>query len=251
MNLINPSQIAVVLVEPTQPGNVGAAARALDNMGVSDFRLVKPCHYFHAEARMFSMNARYLLHQAKTYDTLDEAVADRHLIIGTTAREREKIKKLSGLHNISGLLESVTPETNIAIVFGPEQSGLRNEHINLCNEWIYIPTFGKSSSLNLSQAVLVTLYEFSKLYNISPNQQEQTISPASSSSIEGMKEHLFEILNETDYLHRSSKENVWSSFSDIIGRAKPDERDVRMIRGFFNRIQVTLKKQKTDKNKED
>ncbi len=247
MKLINPSQIAVVLVEPTQPGNVGAAARAMDNMGISDFRLVKPCQYFHAEARMFSMNARYLLHQAKTYETLDEAIADRQLIIGTTAREREKIKKLSSLHNISMLMESVSPETNIAIVFGTEQSGLRNEHINLCNEWIYVPTFGKSSSLNLSQAVLVTLYEISKLYDLSSNQQEQIISPASSSSIEGMKHHLFEILEETAYIHRSSKENVWSSFSDIIGRAKPDERDVRMIRGFFNRIQVTLKKKRSGK----
>ncbi len=247
MGIILPSQIAVVLVEPTQPGNVGSTARAMDNMGISDFRLVKPCHYFHAEARMFAMNARYLLHQAKTYQTLEEAVEDRHLIIGTTARERDKIKKLSSIRDLPSVLEGVSKDTKIAIVFGPEQSGLRNEHINACNEWIYIPTFGQSSSLNLSQAVLVTLYELSRLYDMEPNQVEQEILPAASASIEGMKNHLFDILEATDFLHRSSKENVWSSFSDMIGRAKPDERDVRMIRGFFNRIQITLNKKSPKK----
>ena len=248
MKLLDPSQIAVVLVEPTEAGNVGSTARAMDNMGINDFRLVKPCQYFNAEGRMFSMNARYLLHEAKVFVTLDEAISDRQIIIGTTAREREKIKKLSNLHDIKDLFKGITPETKIAVVFGTEKSGLRNEHINLCNEWIYIPTYGKSSSLNLAQAVLVTLYEFSKLYNTEANQSVEMIEPASSSAIEGMKHHLFEILDETDYLHRSSKENIWSSFSDIIGRAKPDERDVRMIRGFFNRIQVTLSRYRKAKN---
>ncbi|MCG8335891.1 MAG: RNA methyltransferase [Proteobacteria bacterium] len=244
MSSINPRQIAVILVEPTQPGNIGSTARAMDNMGITDFRLVNPCHYFHPEARMFSMNARYLLHQAKTFGTLEEALADRQLIIGTTAREREKIKKLTSLHNLENIVSSYPEDIKIALVFGTEQSGLRNEHLDLCNEWVYIPTFGKSSSLNLSQAVVVTLYELSKFFGISPAQTEFEIIPASSSSIEGMKSHLFSILEKTGFLHKSSKETVWTSFSDMIGRAKPDERDVRMIRGFFNRIEVTIRRLK-------
>lgn len=240
MASIHPKDVAVVLVEPTQPGNVGSVARAMDNMGLSDFRLVNPCHYFHAEARMFSMNARYLLHQAKTYTTLEAALEDRQLIIGTTAREREKIKKLTSIRHMDQILTGFDNETKIALVFGTEQSGLRNEHLDLCNEWIFIPTYGKSSSLNLSQAVMVTLYEISKYYAVESVQSEQHLIPASSSSIEGMKQHLFRILETTGFLHKSSKETVWTSFSDMIGRAKPDERDVRMIRGFFNRIEVTL-----------
>jgi TrmH family RNA methyltransferase len=244
MNSLDPRQIAVVLVEPTQPGNVGSAARAMDNMGITDFRLVQPCQYFHAEARMFSMNARYLLHQAKTYYTLAEAVTDRQLIIGTTAREREKIKKLTSVHNLEQMISDYAGDISIALVFGTEQSGLRNEHLDLCNEWIYIPTYGKSSSLNLSQAVVVALYECSKYFGKKPVQNEYEIIPASSASIEGMKAHLFHILETTGFLHKSSKETVWTSFSDIIGRAKPDERDVRMIRGFFNRIEVTIRRLK-------
>lgn len=242
--MIHPSQIAVVLVEPTQPGNVGSAARALDNMGITDFRLVNPCHYFTGEARAFSMNARYLLHQAKKYDQLAEALEDRHLIIGTTAREREKIKKLSPLHQLPDIFKDYSRDTRVAIVFGTEQSGLANEHIDLCNEWIYIPTFGKSSSLNLAQAVVVTLYELSKLFDAKPVQAEQEIIPATSRSVEAMKTHLFAIMDKIGFLRKSSRESIWTSFSDLIGRAKPDERDIRMIRGFFNRIDVTLKREK-------
>lgn len=244
MSYLTPDQVAVVLVEPTHPGNIGAAARALDNMGVTDFRLVNPCHYFHAEARMLSMNARYLLHQAKTYENLETAIADKQLIIGTTARARDKIKKLTSLHTLEQILSNYSSTTSIALVFGTEKSGLRNEHLNLCNEWVYIPTFGKSSSLNLSQAVVVALYELSKSFACNPVQQEQAILPASSTSIEGMKHHLFSILEQTGFLHKSSKETVWTSFSDLIGRAKPDERDIRILRGFFNRIEVTLESKK-------
>ncbi len=244
MNSITPSQVSVVLVEPTQPGNVGSAARAMDNMGVTDLRLVNPCHYFHAEARMFSMNARYILHKAVTFKSLEEAVEGYNLIIGTTAREREKIKKLTSIYRLPEILKKFNAQTKIAIVFGPEQSGLNNNDLNICNEWIFIPSYGKSSSLNLSQAVMVTLYELSKLYDAKPIQQEKQIEPASSKNIEGMKEHFFRVLEKTNFLRRSSRDTLWTSFSDLIGRAKPDERDVRMIRGFFNRIEITLEKRK-------
>ena len=242
MNLLDPSQISVVLVQPTQPGNIGAAARAMDNMGVTDLRLVNPCHYFHPEARMFAMNARYLLHQAKTFSSLREAIKDCQLIIATTAREREKTRKLTGIHSLAETFLTLAPKTSIAIVFGTEKSGLNNSDLSLCNEWIYIPTYGKSSSLNLSQAVMVTLFELSKLYHLKSSQEERSIELASSESLEGMKKHFFKILEKTGFIRGPAGNTIWQSFSNLIGRAKPDERDIRMLRGFFNRIEVTLKK---------
>ncbi len=244
---LDPSRISVVLVEPTQPGNIGAAARAMDNMGVTDFRLVNPCHYFHPEARMFSMNARYLLHQAKTFTTLKEAIKDRHLIIGTTAREREKVKKLTSVHELPNIFQNISTDISIALVFGTETSGLNNDDLALCNEWVYIPTYGKSSSLNLSQAVLVMLYELSKLFQADPVQQLKVIEPASSKNLENMKEHFFQILGKIGYIRGTSKDTLRYSFSDLIGRARLDERDIRMLRGFFNRIEVTL--ERTEKKK--
>jgi len=241
---LDPSQIAVVLVETTQPGNIGSTARAMENMGVTDLRLVNPCEVDHPEARMFSMNARHLLYEAKIFSSLKEAVQDCQLIIATSNRQRDKIQTSNSIYDLPSIIQACDPDISIAIVFGPEQSGLTNEDMSLCNEWVYIPTFGKTSSLNLAQAVMVLLYESSKLYHVKRVSEPEAMEPASSQSIEGMKEHFFRILETTGFLRLSSRNTIWGSFSGLIGRAKPDERDVRLIRGFFNRIEVTLRKKK-------
>ncbi len=244
---LDPAQICVVLVETTQPGNIGATARAMENMGVSDLRLVNPCEVDHPEARMFSMNARHLLYEAKIFTSLRDAVQDCQLVIATSNRQRDKIQTSSSVYDLPDIVRACKPEIPIAIVFGPEQSGLTNDDMSICNEWIYIPTYGKTGSLNLAQAVMVLLYEASKKYDEKFTLTPETIEPASSKSVEGMKEHFFHILEITGFLRLSSRNALWGSFSGMIGRAKPDEREVRMIRGFFNRIEVTLgKKEKKE-----
>jgi TrmH family RNA methyltransferase len=246
MSQINSANVSVILVEPTQPGNVGAVARAMDNMGVSDLRLVNPCQYFHPEARMFAMNARHLLHQANVFSSLKEALKGVNLIIGTSARQREKIQTLSNLNKIPAILSPYPKETTVALVFGTEQSGLDNEAMSLCNEWVYIPTYGTNSSLNLAQSVLIVLFELSKHYDSLPSMEEKLILPAPSEKIESMKDHFFQILEATGFIRGTTKNSLWNSFSNLIGRAKPDERDVNMIRGFFNRIEITLKQKNND-----
>ncbi len=248
---LSPLQISVVLVEPTQPGNIGATARAMDNMGVTDLRLVNPCHYFHPEARMFAMNARHLLHKAHKYPSLQEAIEDRQLIIGTSARQRDKIQKSTSIFELPELLRYYSPRVKIALVFGTERSGLTNEDMSLCNEWIHIPTFTVNGSLNLAQAVMVVLYELSKAYGNDVFSQETSLKPASSEKIEGMKKHFFQVLEQIKFLRHGAKDSIWHSFASLIGRAKPDERDIRMMRGFFNRIEVTLKRQSNAKKADD
>jgi len=214
----------------------------MENMGVTDLRLVNPCEVDHPEARMFSMNARHLLYEAKIFPSLKEAVQDCQLIIATSNRQRDKIQTSNSVYDLPRIIQACDPGLPIAIVFGPERSGLTNEDMSICNEWIYIPTFGKTSSLNLSQAVMVLLYEASKLFHTKRVSEPELVQPASSQSIEGMKEHFFRILETTGFLRLSSRNAIWGSFAGLIGRAKPDERDVRLLRGFFNRIEVTLKK---------
>ncbi|MBU2644574.1 RNA methyltransferase [bacterium] len=237
---LDPAQISVVLVETTQPGNIGSTARAMETMGVTDLRLVNPCEVDHPEARMFSMNARHLLYEARIFSSLKDAITDCQLIIATSNRQRDKIQTSNSLYDLPRIIQACDPGLSIAIVFGPEQSGLTNDDMSLCNEWIHIPTYGKTGSLNLAQAVMVVLYEASKLYDRKFTPEPEVILPASSKSIEGMKEHFFRILDITGFLRLSSRNALWGSFSGLIGRSKPDERDVRMIRGFFNRIEVTL-----------
>jgi len=246
--MLDPSQISVVLVEPTQPGNIGAAARAMDNMGVVDLRLVNPCHYFNPEARMFAMNARHILHKVRTFPSLREAVEDCHLIIGTSARQRDKIHTSTSSYQMAEVISKCQKESRVAVVFGPEQSGLTNEDMSICNEWLYIPTYGNNSSLNLAQAVLVVLYELAKQYHIDDSHEIKPFESATSKQMEGLKDHFFEILSRIGFLRSGARNSLWYSFSSLLGRAKPDERDVRMIRGFFNRIEVTLKRPKKEDN---
>ena len=220
------------------------------NMGVTDLRLVNPCEIDHPEARMFAMNAKHLLHEATVFNSLRDAVQDCQLIIATSNRQRDKIQTSTSVYDLPDIFRACKPGTPVAIVFGPEQSGLTNDDMSTCNEWVYIPTYGKTGSLNLSQAVMVLLYEASKLYDAAFSEAPDMIEPASSKSVEGMKEHFFRILEVTGFLRLSSRNALWGSFSGMIGRAKPDEREVRMIRGFFNRIEVTLgmgKKKKDNK----
>jgi tRNA/rRNA methyltransferase len=242
MSSLTPSQISIVLVAPTQPGNIGSTARAMDNFGVTDLRLVNPCEVDHPEARAFSTNARYLLHEAKHFTSLQDAIKDCHLVIGTSARFRDKIHTPTSLLNLADSLKEVTKNHAIAIVFGRERSGLTNEEMSCCNDWLYIPTFGKSSSFNLAQAVVVLLYEFSKYYGNEDTFEIRDFNPATSEQVEGMKNHFFKVLEHIRFIRHGARNSIWNSFACLIGRAKPDERDVKMIRGFFSQIEISLKR---------
>ena len=122
------------------------------------------------------------------------------------------------------------------MVFGREASGLTNLEMDHCNQWIYIPGFGKTNSLNISQAVILVLYEIvrSLLSHDEPEFNEYT--RANSFLIEGLKNHLFEVLNHIRYLRKGHEAVVWTYFSDLIARAKLNEHDVKLLRGFFNKI---------------
>lgn len=242
---LNPSQISVVLVEPTQPGNIGSTARAMDNFGVTDLRLVNPCEVDHPEARAFSTNARYLLYEAKQYISLKEAVEDCHLVIGTSARFRDKIHTPTSLIHLPDVLKGFSGNHTVAIVFGRERSGLTNEEMSCCNDWLYIPTFGKSSSFNLAQAVVILLYEFSKYFDAKDTFEVRDFNPATSKQVEGMKEHFFKVLEDIRFIRHGARNSIWNSFACLIGRAKPDERDVKMMRGFFSQIEISLKRKQT------
>jgi len=209
-------------------------------MGLEDLRLVNPCDHLSDESVKFATNAAFILKKATIYKSLAEALADQKLVIATSARVREKFHSFLHLHQLKDELAAFPRETPTALVFGRENSGLTNQEICLCNYWITIPTFGKSSSLNLAQAVLLVLYEFRKFDFKESLAPFETAPVANSHQIEYLKDHLFKILNDIQFIRPGKYESLWSSFSSLIGRAKPDERDVRMMRGIFNKIELSL-----------
>ena len=237
--------ISVILVEPSHPGNIGAVARAMGNMGVKDLRLVRPNDPMSMEARERAAHAESLLDSATVFDSTEAAVADLQMVFGTTARLRSRQDRRCALPDLGSHL----PDDNcrVGFMFGRESSGLTNEELALCTTLLHIPTFGDVSSLNLSHAVMVTLYEASRLYAESsdvgtPASQNGFMQLASISELEGLKSHLENVLRTTGFLHANQETGMMERFSDFFARARPTDLDVRMWRGMLHRVEVTMKR---------
>jgi len=244
-SVLRAQDISVILVEPSHPGNIGAVARAMGNMGVDDLRLVRPKDPLCPEARERAAHAERLLLDAKVFESPEDAVADLQALFGTTARLRSRQCRGCALPE----LESHVPvdARKIGFMFGRESSGLTNEELALCTMLLHIPTFGEVSSLNLSHAVMVTLYEVSRFGNSTAGAshlatQKDSMNLASVSELEGMKSHLESVLKATGFLHADQETGMMERFSDFFARARPSDLDVRMWRGMLHRVEVTIKK---------
>lgn len=155
-------KICFILVEPSVPGNIGAAARAVKTMGFSDVRLVNPCDYIHSEETWkFAHGSGDIIETATVYPGFHEATKDLDLLIGTTAKKRSAVHDYYSCQEIPGLLKQKGSFLGSAgIVFGKEESGLSNDILRDCDIVSHIPMNGSYPSLNLSQAVMIYAYTF-------------------------------------------------------------------------------------------
>lgn len=233
--------VSVVLVEPSLPENVGAVARAMDNMGFHQLRLVRPRDHLSDAARAVATHATAVLEQSAVFDSLAAAVGDRQLILGTTTRRRDSSFRLTPLPEIDGLLAG--SPARLALVFGRESSGLDNRELALCNGWLRIPTRGRNPSLNLSHAVMVVLYELARGSAATPAAPEP-VDLAEGAAIEGLKRQLFALLDRVRFLRTRNREGIWAGFSGLLGRARPSRREVQMVHGFLHRVRVTLDRER-------
>jgi len=236
----------VVLVEPTLPENVGAAARALNNFGVRELRLVNPCDYQSPAGRRVAANSREVLEGAQCFSTLREAVSQSNFVIGTTARQRDR---LTALHRLPDLGAQLSPSPGeVALVFGRESSGLTNQELSCCNLLVRIPTYGTNPSFNLAQAVALTLYELSRGHG-SPAEGVKIEPPlATSEELERLKSHWFAVLELVGFLKENRRETLWRSFSDLAARARMRPADVRLLRGFLRRTELTVKRRRESRD---
>lgn len=240
---IQSNNISVVLVAPEHPNNIGSVARAMNNMGFFDLRLVNPCPYLTGGedgAKTLAVHSQFILENAKIYSTLKEALIDKQIIIGTTTRPRGHHKELSSCWQLDSFLSNLSDATQIAFVFGRETSGLTNLEIDLCNHLISIPTFGENSSLNLSQAVVILLYETSKTINKSNKNNISSEPLASSNHIEKLKDNLFFILKNIGYIKEGNTNKRLNIFSKLISDKKFTEKEVDIIQGVINKIKKLI-----------
>src|ERR1700730_16947751 len=152
-------RFAFVLVRPKSPRNIGAAARAIKNMGFSDLRLVAPAVRDPRPEAAMAVHAAGLLSAALTYPDLPAALADRMGVIGTTARTAPYRDAAQLLREAAAELNALGGANRVAILFGPEDSGLTNEDLKHCQRLITIPSASAYPSLNLAQAVMLVAYE--------------------------------------------------------------------------------------------
>ncbi|MBU9888263.1 MAG: RNA methyltransferase [Candidatus Omnitrophica bacterium] len=155
------TNVAIILVGPENPDNIGAVARALKNTGFSDLRLVRPPRPWRLKGRKMAMAARDVLDRAKVCGTLEAAVRDRNFVLGTTRRAGAGRGSFLPFREAVARARSVSEKGKVGFVFGCESKGLANKDIALCDRLVTFPANSKYPSFNLAQAVMVALFTLS------------------------------------------------------------------------------------------
>lgn len=234
------TQVSIILVRTQTPGNIGAAARAMQNMGLHRLALVAPVAFPHPEARMLACHAEPLLEQAVVYDSVAAAMAPCHWLVGTSARRREYRKPPltpRALAQQWPILQSQHP--HIGILFGPEDAGLTTEELDLCNDLVVIPTVAEATSLNLAQAVLVLCYELMQADSQAPAYQAPPL--ATLAEIEAMYSHFREAFAIHGFSGAHTIERAIMGLRRLCERAGLERRDVRLLRGIARQLAWALR----------
>lgn len=231
----------IVLVETTHPGNIGAVARAMKNMELSDLALVAPKTFPSEHAVARAAGADDILASARVYHDLPAAIADCRLIIGASARLRSIPWPQLTPRECAELVSRQPPEARTAILFGREHSGLTNEELELCHFLLHIPSNPAFSSLNVAAAVQLIAYE---IYLANPDPAAGAAAPAllaSSAEMESFFGHLEATLWDFGFLHeRKSSPSIMRRLRRIFGRARIEEREVHLLRGILSTLQFRL-----------
>lgn len=230
---------AVVLVEPQGGGNIGSVCRAMLNFGATDLRLVNPqVNHLGLEARKMALKASGLLEQAKLFATLEEALADCALTIGTTRRFGRYREGMLHPDEAAQLILGIPPSTPTALVFGREDKGLFTSELDLCGRFVTIPTDDRLPSMNLSQAVLICLYEIYKKEGESIGCTHGRKTQADTATLENLFRHMRDTMLHIGYLNPQNPDHILRSYRRIFGRAGLNDREVRILRGMFNQIDI-------------
>lgn len=230
--------VRVVMVNTTEPGNIGAAARAMKNMNLSNLCLVNPKGYPSAVATARASGADDLLANAMVCETLEEALQGTHLVIGASARQRNiKWKQMDVVGACGEIQKTVSAENQkVAVVFGTEKYGLTNEELDLCQILMTIPGNPNYFSLNVASAIQVFAYQ-NYVYNTTTEFEKSSNEPAGFDELEGFYTHLAQVLEHIEYFEdKRPKELLMRRLRRFFGRAEPEKEEVAIFRGILRNI---------------
>ena len=235
--------VKVVLVGTTHPGNIGAAARAIKNMGIFNLALVKPKEFPSDIAIYRSKAAKDILENAEIYETLKDAIAGCKLIVGTSARARSVPWPVFNPRDAAEEMRKISKQGNVAIVFGREDRGLTNDELGLCNFHVHIPSDPKYSSLNLSQAVQILAYEIRLAYSKDEviNEVKWDVDLANNEQTERLIDHMEELMQDVEFYDVENPRKLLLRVRRFFKRSEIDVMEANIFRGLFSAIQKRLK----------
>ncbi len=227
----------IVLVETSHPGNIGAVARAMKNMGLYDLALVNPKFFPHADATSRASGAHDILAQAQLHSCLSSALSESHLVLGASARDRTINWPLMSARECAEkfVREPAYQKKNIALVFGRENSGLTNQELDLCHYLLRIPCNPEFSSLNLAAAVQVVSYELfqarqSKPYDAIEIPEDK---PVTMEQMDQFYQHLHQTLVDIDFMHKDKSNSIMRRLRKIFNRIELENKELDILRGIL------------------
>lgn len=245
-------QIRIVLVETSHSGNIGAVARAMKNMGLGSLWLVNPASFPDETSYARSSGASDVLDRAQVVDSLDEAIADCVMVMGTSARGRKVPWPVIAPPEAAGVAAAASGKGSVALVFGRENSGLTNEELQRCHYHIHIPSNPDYSSLNLAMAVQVVCYELRMHYlrgleggdgspylkaMVAPGDDGWDVPLASVNDVEGFFGHLEQVLVDIDFHRRDNPRQLMTRLRRLFQRARLDQMEINILRGILTAVQ--------------
>ena len=244
------SNIRIVLIQTSHPGNIGAAARAMKTMGLSDLCLVNPLHYPDPQAIAMASGADDVLQQATVVSSLSEAVADCQHIVGTSARSQRTLRwSLLEPRECGQFAAENAAQNKVAIVFGRERTGLKNEESELCHKLVHIPSNPDYSSLNVASAVQILSYEC-RVAELDRQKAEGADVPqvplgdesldeeiVSAEAMDGFYQQLENLMVETDFLDPKNPRYLMRRMRRLYGRIQVTKSELNLLRGSLSAFQ--------------
>jgi len=258
-------QIRIILVETSHSGNIGAVARAMKNMGLGNLWLVNPSSFPDEASYARAAGASDVLDSARVVSSLDEALADCVLVMGTSARGRKVPWPVCAPPEAAAAAASHAEDGPVALVFGRENHGLSNDELQRCHYHIHIPSNPDYSSLNLAMAVQVMCYELRMYYLRSleggegspylksmtkPGDEGWDVPPAKVQDVEGFFGHLEQVLTDVDFHRRENPRQLMTRLRRLFQRARLDQMEINILRGILTAVQKAAGTQNNSKSTE-
>ncbi len=227
---------AIILVRPQLGQNIGKAARAMLNFGLTDLRLVSPRDGWpNPDAGPAASGADVVLEQASLFDSVEEAIADCSIVYASTVRRRDLIKPAVGPEEMAR--DMIETSSRTAILFGPERSGLESDDVALATKIVTVPINPEFGSLNLAQAVILLAYEWSRGSTLAQPTVKDMEPPALQEELEGLIGHLDADLHAAGYFYPPERTQVTRHMiRTIMSKAGWSSREVKAVRGMIRTL---------------